>query len=132
MAQLVWNIPFNGLAVAEGGFTVDKILADRVLNARCRALMDETIAAATALDHPIEKQYADLQIERTYPMGAYQPSTLVDWLAGRELEIEAMWGEPLRRAKASGLSLPHLERLYERLKQLQSPSSQASEGVPHP
>ena len=89
-------------------------------------------AASTALGHPIEKQYADLQIERTYPMGAYQPSTLVDWLAGRELEIEAMWGEPLRRAKASGLSLPHLERLYERLKQLQSPSSQASEGVPHP
>jgi 2-dehydropantoate 2-reductase len=70
--------------------------------------MNETITAATALGHPIEHQYADLQIERTYPMGAYQPSTLVDWLAGRELEIEAMWGEPLRRAKGIGLSLPHL------------------------
>jgi 2-dehydropantoate 2-reductase len=130
--KLVWNIPFNGLAVAEGGLTVDKILDDRVLNARCRALMDETITAATALGHPIEKHYADLQIERTYPMGAYQPSTLVDWLAGRELEIEAMWGEPLRRAKRIGLSLPHLERLYERLKQLQTPSSQALEAFPLP
>ena len=41
--KLVWNIPFNGLAVAEGGLTVDKILGDPVLKARCRALMDETI-----------------------------------------------------------------------------------------
>jgi 2-dehydropantoate 2-reductase len=125
--KLVWNIPFNGLAVAESGLTVDKILGDPKIKARCRALMNETIAAATALGHPIEQQYADLQIERTYAMGAYQPSTLVDWLAGRELEIETMWGEPLRRAKKIGLSLPHLHLLYEHLKRLQSPSSQASE-----
>jgi 2-dehydropantoate 2-reductase len=130
--KLVWNIPFNGLAVAEGGLTVDKILGDPVLKARCEALMNETITAATALGHPIEKQYADLQIERTYPMGSYQPSTLVDWLAGRELETEAMWGEPLRRAKTIGLSLPHLQLLYERLKQLQFPSSSASSASPHP
>jgi 2-dehydropantoate 2-reductase len=128
--ELVWNIPFNGLAVAEGGLTVDKILGDRVLKARWRALMNETISAANALGRPIEKQYADLQIERTYSMGAYQPSTLVDWLAGRELEIETMWGEPLHRAKTIGLKLPHLERLYERLTQLQPPSSQAFKGVP--
>jgi 2-dehydropantoate 2-reductase len=128
--KLVWNIPFNGLAVAEGGLAVNKILADPVLKARCRALMDETITAATALGHEIEKQYADLQIQRTYSMGAYQPSTLVDWLAGRELEIEAMWGEPLRRAKKIGLSLPHLELLYDRLRQLQSPVSHASKASP--
>jgi 2-dehydropantoate 2-reductase len=116
--KLVWNIPFNGLAVAEGGLTVDRILADPALCARCRALMEETIAASTALGHPIEREYADLQIERSYPMGAYQPSTLVDWLAGKELEIEAIWGEPLRQAKKTGLSLSHLERLYEHLKAL--------------
>jgi len=66
----------------------------------------------------------DLETER--------PSTLVDGLCGRELEIEAMWGEPLRRAKTIGLSLPHLERLYERLRQLQSPSSKTSGALPVP
>jgi len=121
--KLVWNIPFNGLAVAAGGLTVDKILGDSLLNARCRALMNETISAGNALGYPIEKKYADLQIERTYPMGAYQPSTLVDWLAGRELEVEAIWGEPLRRAKKMGLSLPNLEQLYGRLRQLQAEAS---------
>jgi 2-dehydropantoate 2-reductase len=63
-------------------------------------------SAARALGYPIEEDYADLLIERTYPMRAYQPSTLVDRLAGKELEIEAMWGEPLRRAREIGLALP--------------------------
>ena len=71
--KLVWNIPFNGLAVAESGLTVDKILGDPKIKARCRALMNETIAAATALGHPIEQQYADLQIERTYPWALISP-----------------------------------------------------------
>ena len=116
--KLVWNIPFNGLAVAEGGLSVDRILADPALRARCRSLMEETIAASTALGHPIDEDYATLQLERTYSMGAYQPSTLVDWLAGKPLEIEAIWGEPLRQAKKTGISLPHLERLYEHLRTL--------------
>jgi 2-dehydropantoate 2-reductase len=58
--KLVWNIPFNGLAVAEGGLTVDKILGDPILKGRCRALMDETITAATALGYPIAREFADL------------------------------------------------------------------------
>jgi 2-dehydropantoate 2-reductase len=53
-------------------------------------------------------------------MGAYQPSSLVDYLAGREVEVEAIWGEPLRRARVAGAAMPHLEKLYARLKQLTS------------
>ena len=117
--KLVWNIAFNGLAVAEGGLTVDKIFGDRLLKARCQALMDETITAATALGHPSRSNMPTCRLSRLIRW-AYQLSTLVDWLAGRELEIEAMWGEPLRRAKGIGLSLPHLQLLYERLRELQS------------
>ncbi|HEY5811777.1 MAG TPA: ketopantoate reductase C-terminal domain-containing protein, partial [Terrimicrobiaceae bacterium] len=122
--KLVWNIPFNGLAVAEGGLSVDKILADPLLKLRCRALMEETIKGATTLGYPIAQNFADFQIERTYPMGAYKPSTLVDWQTGKELELEAIWGEPLRRAQHAGLSLPHLEQLYTRLKGLRAPISE--------
>lgn len=114
--KLAWNIPFNGLAVAAGGKTTDQILADPALHAECRALMDEVIATANALGHPIEKEYADFHIERTYPMGPYKPSTLVDWLAGQELEIEPIWGEPLRKAHVAGLEMPHLAKLCEILK----------------
>jgi len=113
--KLVWNIPFNGLAVAEGGLTVDRILADPALHDVTRALMHEVVDVANAHGHPVEKSYIDFQIDRTYPMGAYQPSTLIDWLAGNELEIEPIWGEPLRRAQAIGVATPHLASLYERL-----------------
>jgi len=114
--KLAWNIPFNGLAIAAGGKTTDQILADPALHAECRALMDEVIATATGLGHVIEKEYADYHLERTYPMGSYKPSTLVDWLAGNELEIEPIWGEPLRQAQRAGLQMQHLERLYGRLR----------------
>ncbi len=113
--KLVWNIPFNGLAVAEGGITVDRILADAVLNRKCQALMHETIAVATALGHAIPSDFADFQIERTFGLGAYQPSTLVDYLAGRELEIAAIWGEPLRQARGTNVAVPELTDLHDRL-----------------
>jgi 2-dehydropantoate 2-reductase len=124
--KLAWNIPFNGLAVAAGGKTTDQILADPALHEECRALMDEVIATANALGHAIEKEYADFHLERTYPMGSYKPSTLVDWLAGNELEIEPIWGEPLRQAQRAGLAMPHLEKLHDQLCDIAGSRSQAN------
>ena len=47
---------------------------------------------------------------------AYKPSTLLDWEAGRPLEIEPIWREPLRRATAAGANAPRLEIVYALLK----------------
>jgi 2-dehydropantoate 2-reductase len=114
--KLVWNVAFNGLAVAGGGITTDRILASPALVARARALMDEVAGAARALGHEISESFIQEQITRTPAIGAYQPSTLVDFLAGRELELEAIWGEPLRRGQAAGVAMPELGRLYAELK----------------
>jgi 2-dehydropantoate 2-reductase len=113
--KLVWNVPFNGLAVSEGGIAVDRILAEPRLEAEVRALMAEVIAIAAALGHAIRPDFIDFQIDRTRTMGAYQPSTLIDFLAGREIELDAIWREPLRRAQAAGVPAPHLEALLESL-----------------
>jgi 2-dehydropantoate 2-reductase len=56
------------------------------------------------------------QVERTRPMGPYKPSTMLDFVSGKPLEVEPIWGEPLRRARAKGASAPRLEGLYSRLK----------------
>jgi 2-dehydropantoate 2-reductase len=56
------------------------------------------------------------QIKRTETMGAYRPSTLLDFQARRPLEIEAIWGEPLRRAQAAGAEVPRLQMLYSLLR----------------
>jgi 2-dehydropantoate 2-reductase len=51
-------------------------------------------------------------------MGPYQPSSLVDFKAGRPLEVEAIWGEPLRRAAAAGVATPRLALLHALLRRL--------------
>ena len=113
--KLVWNIPFNGLAVTRGGMHTAAILADDKIRLEALALMDEVIAGANACGIPLPTAVALEQMKRTETLGPYKPSTLIDWEAGRPLEVEAIWGEPLRRAVAAGASMPRLTDLYESL-----------------
>ena len=116
--KLLWNIPFNGLAIAAGGATVADVLADDDLRLLARQLMDEALDAARRLGHEIPDEFADWQIERSYRMGAYKPSSMIDWLARRPVEVEAIWGEPWRQGVAAGASMARLETLYRLLKKL--------------
>lgn len=113
--KLVWNIPFNGLAIAAGGIATDRILADPALVEAVRALMREVIAAAARSDHVIPDDFVEQQIALTRAMGAYRPSSLIDYVEGREVEVEAIWGEALRRAKKAGADVPRIESLYEQI-----------------
>ena len=94
------------------------ILKDEALRAEARALIEEVRLAATALAHPIPEEYGAFQIERSWSMGAYKPSSLIDWELGRPVEVEAIWGEPLRRGLRAGVRLPRLALLYALLKRL--------------
>ncbi len=116
--KLVWNIPFNGLSIAEGGIDVGQLLADSARLEKVRRLMEETIAAAAAHGHELPESLVEKQVEVTRSMNDYRPSSLIDYLDGREVEVEAIWGEPLRRAKEKGAEMPALEDLYARLKSL--------------
>ena len=116
--KLIWNIPFNGLAIARGGITTDKILGDPSIAAEVRPLMEEIAVAGRALGFEVPEAFIQAQFDVTPPLGAYAPSSLVDFLAGREVEVEAIWGEPLRRAQAAGQSMPRLARLYDDLRAL--------------
>lgn len=115
--KLVWNVPFNGLCTRER-CGVDGILSDPALLKECRILMDEIRSIAAAEGYDIPPEYAEHQIERTRTMAAYRPSTLIDADAGNPLELEPIWGEPLRRAALAGLNPPRLSALYEKLKSI--------------
>ena len=114
--KLIWNVPFNGLAIAGGGVSTDRILTNPTLAEQVRPLMDEVATAARHFGYRVPESFIQAQIDVTPGMGAYRPSSLVDFLAGREVEIEPIWGEPLRRAEAAGLSMPRLAALYADLK----------------
>lgn len=116
--KLIWNVPFNGLAIARGGITTDRILGTPAIAAEVRPLMDEVAGAARQLGYDIPEAFIQQQLDVTPGMGAYQPSSLVDFRAGREVEVESIWGEPLRRAQAAGLAVPRLAALYADLRKL--------------
>ena len=116
--KLCWNIPFSGLAVAAGGITTDRIVGDTGLRNMARTLMEEVIAAGNAdltahseharLDHVL---IVDRMFELTDTMGAYRSSTMIDFVEGKAMEVEAMFGEPLRRAQSLGVATPQLALL---------------------
>jgi 2-dehydropantoate 2-reductase len=116
--KLVWNVPFNGLTIAAGGITTADILRDDSLRSVAIALMNEVVVGAKSCGYNLPMDVVLEQLKRTETMGAYKPSTLLDLEAGRALEVEAIWGEPLRRAQAHGVAMPRLEQLYTRLKTL--------------
>jgi len=116
--KLVWNIPFNGLTIAAGGITTADILCDDSLRSVAIALMNEVVVGAKSCGYNLPIDVVLEQIKRTETIGAYKPSTLLDLEAGRALEVEAIWGQPLRRAQAQGAAMPRLEQLYMHLKSL--------------
>ncbi len=114
--KLVWNIPFNGLSIAEGGITTDILLANPRTCNEIREIMHEVVHAARVLGHPLDEALIEQNIERTRPMGPYRPSSMIDYLDGREVEIDAIWAEPLRRANAIGAPMPATHDLLEKIR----------------
>jgi 2-dehydropantoate 2-reductase len=115
--KLVWNIPFNGLGIAAAA-NVAQVLNDGHLHAAARSLMAEVVQSAGKLGYAIRPDFIDFQIERSWPMGEYRSSSQIDYEAGREVEVESIWGEPLRQARAAGAETPRLELLYALLRRL--------------
>ncbi len=123
--KLVWNVPFNGLTVAAGGVDTEAIVTDKALRAEARALMREVVAAGNAdlaAHERRERIDGEAVIARMFAltdvMGPYRPSTLIDFLEGREIEVDAIFAEPARRARALGVPVPRLELLAALLARL--------------
>ncbi len=114
--KLCWNIPFNGLAIAAGGLTTDRILGDPALNERAYLLMKEVQAAAAARGLGFEDTHIKRQFTVTVGMGAYRPSSLIDFLEGRDVEVDGIWGEPLRRGEGAGTAMPETRRLLAEIR----------------
>ena len=116
--KLCWNIPFNGLAIAAGGISTDRIAASPALMELATALMEEVRAAAAAHGIAITDAFIASQAASLQGMGAYKPSSLIDYFSGRPVEVDSIWGEPLRRGQAKGLPMGRLAALYALLRYL--------------
>lgn len=109
--KLSWNIPFNGLCVAHGGISVKKLFTLPGEEERARAIMEEVCATAEKRGYPLPLDMVQRQMERTRVMGEFIPSSAVDYLRGRPVEYDAIWGRTLERAREACVEVPHWEQL---------------------
>lgn len=104
--KLTWNIPFNGLCLALGGIDVEKLFTMPEQVHRVRCIIDEVCTTAKMRGFPTPEGIADYQMARTAKMGPFIPSSAVDYLKGRPVEYDAIWGTPLKRAQSVHAPVP--------------------------
>lgn len=115
--KLVWNIPFNGLAIAEGGVDTEVLLATPGMEERILRIMREVQAMAAALGYEIDHDFLEKQIDLTRAMKAYRPSSMIDYIEGRDVEVDAIWREPVLRARTLGVEGTEIECLLGEIEQ---------------
>ena len=74
--------------------------------------------AAAAQKIVLPPELAERMVKNTRAMGAYHASTVIDFQLGRQMELESLFLEPLRRAQAAGAEVPRLEALCVVLEKL--------------
>ncbi|MCA1992811.1 MAG: putative 2-dehydropantoate 2-reductase [Coleofasciculus sp. S288] len=123
--KLVWNIPYNGLSVVLNA-TTDELMADKYARSLVEQLMGEVVAGAAAVGCVIGDRFVQKMLDYTEKMTPYRTSMKIDYDAGRPMEVEAMFGNPVRVATASGADLPLISMLYRQLKFLDARSIRLS------
>ncbi len=115
--KLVWNIPYNGLSVILNT-TTDRIMADPATRALTEDIMQEVVQMAHAFDRTIDEGFIRKMIDDTERMEPYKTSMMLDYEAGRPMEIEAIYESPLNASRARGVDSPKTEMLCRLLRSL--------------
>lgn len=86
--------------------------------------MQEVVTGATACGRRISNSFVEKMRDYTVKTKPYRTSMKIDYDEMRSLEIETMFGNPLRAAQAAGVNLPKISMLYQQLKFLDARNSQ--------
>ncbi|KAL1836028.1 hypothetical protein VTJ49DRAFT_5679 [Mycothermus thermophilus] len=122
--KLCINAAFNPSAVLAGGRGNADMISDPELRRHIEGVMNEVWEAAPKV---LAAHGGDGSGKVFPPPGAAEPerilksternvgskpSMLLDWEAGRPLEVEVILGNPVRIARARGIEMPRLQSLY--------------------
>jgi 2-dehydropantoate 2-reductase len=113
--KLVWNIPYNGLSVILNATTTE-LMTNPDTRQLCEQIMREVVADAHACGVPVEDEIVAKMLDHTEKMTPYRTSMKIDFDEQRPMEVEAIFGNPLRAAQAAGAMSPLIETLYRQLK----------------
>jgi 2-dehydropantoate 2-reductase len=113
--KLVWNIPYNGLSVILDA-TTDELMGNPHTRQLVEQLMYEVLAAAKSTGRIIRDRFVETMLDYTDKMTSYRTSMKIDYDERRPLEVETMFGNPLRKAVSLGANLPQIACVYQQLK----------------
>ncbi|KAI1656336.1 2-dehydropantoate 2-reductase [Daldinia decipiens] len=120
--KLCINAAFNPTAVLSGGRGNADQLTDPELREHIQGVMSEIWnAAPKVLGKPFPDNLAKPEkiIRSTERNAGARPSMLLDWEAGRPMELEVILGNPIRIARRAGVDMPKLQTLYALLRSMQ-------------
>ncbi|KAI2617798.1 2-dehydropantoate 2-reductase [Hypoxylon sp. NC1633] len=120
--KLCINAAFNPTAVLSGGRGNADQLTDPELREHIEGIMKEIWdAAPKVLGQPFPDSLATPAriLKSTERNAGARPSMLLDWEAGRPLELEVILGNPVRIARRAGVEMPRLQSLYALLRSMQ-------------
>lgn len=112
--KLVWNIPYNGLTVVLNAAT-DELTYNPKTRKLVIDLMTEVVEAGRVCGAKISDLFISKMIEMTEKMTPYSPSMKVDFDSHREMEIQAMYTNPIEIARAHGFEMHKTEMLEQQL-----------------
>ncbi len=110
--KLVWNASFNPISVLSGGADTGKILNILAAKNLVQNVMQEICTLAEADGCKLPEDVIAKNIEATEKMKPYKTSMLLDFEAGRKMEVEAILGNAIAFARDRAISVPHLSSLY--------------------
>jgi 2-dehydropantoate 2-reductase len=121
--KLVWNIPFNGLSVVMNA-TTDAMMVDPNIRKLAEQLMAEVVTLARqdgerlspGRGRHLPTDLIPQMLAHTEQMTPYRTSMKIDFDEGRPLEVEAIFGNPLKAARQAGIEVSRIEMLYHQLK----------------
>ena len=116
--KLVWNVPYNGLAVLLNSATT-ALMGNGDSRTLIQAIMQEVVDAASACGYQLPAGFAGKLLAATDRMPDYLPSMYHDFALQRPLELHAIYAAPLAAAAQAGCAMPRTEMLYQTLRFLE-------------
>ena len=122
--KLVWNIPYNGLSVILNADT-SVLMTDPHTRRLVEAIMREVVTSARACGADPGEGIIARMLEHTEKMTPYRTSMKIDYDERHPMEVETMFGNPLRAAQGAGATAPLIGMLYAELKFLDAANTRA-------
>jgi ketopantoate reductase len=122
--KLCINAAFNPSSILSGGRgNADMVRSDPELRAHLAGVMREIWDAAPRIlgrGFGADMATPERILKSTERNVGSKPSMLLDWEAGRPLEVEVILGNPVRIARARGVELPRLQTVYALVRSMQA------------